>query len=408
MPPAPRAARGFFPLDETLALGASRFSPRLVEGIARLGTEMPFGRAVETLAFFTGVEMGVETARGLVEGAGAALVELEAAEIEELERTGATPPLGAPMQQVSVDGAMVPLLRGEWAEVKTLAVGAIRQERMGEGEWKVHTGELSYFSRLTDAFTFGQLTSGELHRRGTDRASVVCAVNDGAEWIANFIAWHCPKAVRILDFPHAAEHLAAAAHAVFGAGSADAAEWLGVQFHDLRHKDPDQVLKALRALPVARVGVPTEVTEVRDRVLAYLEKRRAQIAYADFTALGYPIGSGCVESANKLVVEARLKRSGMHWERTKVNPMVALRAVACSGRWAERWPQVWKQLRARDAARRAACHERRRPPPPAEAKPTITATITSRLTQIQLAPKRLVVNGRPTKDHPWRRAPLKG
>jgi len=244
MPPAPRAARGFFPLDETLALGASRFSPRLVEGIARLGTEMPFGRAVETLAFFTGVEMGVETARGLVEGAGAALVELEAAEIEELERTGATPPLGAPMQQVSVDGAMVPLLRGEWAEVKTLAVGAIRQERMGEGEWKVHTGELSYFSRLTDAFTFGQLTSGELHRRGTDRASVVCAVNDGAEWIANFIAWHCPKAVRILDFPHAAEHLAAAAHAVFGAGSADAAEWLGVQFHDLRHKDPDQVLKA--------------------------------------------------------------------------------------------------------------------------------------------------------------------
>jgi hypothetical protein len=46
---------------------------------------------------------------------------------------------------------------GEWAEVKTLAVGAVRQEWMGD-EWKVHTGELSYFPRLADAFTFGRLS----------------------------------------------------------------------------------------------------------------------------------------------------------------------------------------------------------------------------------------------------------
>jgi hypothetical protein len=46
--------------------------------------------------------------------------------------------------------------------------------------------------------------------------------------------------------------------------------------------------------------------------LAYLEKRREHIDYARFQALGYPIGSGSVESANKLVVEARLKGAGMY------------------------------------------------------------------------------------------------
>lgn len=35
-------------------------------------------------------------------------------------------------------------------------------------------------------------------------------------------------------------------------------------------------------------------------------------------ALGYPVGSGCVESANKLVGETRLKGAGMHWARATV------------------------------------------------------------------------------------------
>lgn len=402
MPPAPRAARGFFPLDEQLALGPSRFSPRLVEGMARLGTEMPFGRAVETLAFFTGVEMGVETARGLVEGVGAALVELEEAEVQELERTGGQPPLGAPIQQVSVDGAMVPLVGGEWAEVKTLAVGQVRT--VGEGQF--HTSELSYFSRLTDAQSFGRLASLELHRRGTERAAVVCAVNDGAEWIAKFVSWHCPKAIQILDFPHAAEHVAEAARATYGEGTQRTADWLGAQLHELRHGDPAQVLAALRALPVEQAAVPSTAGDTRDRVLAYLEKRRTQIAYAQFTALGYPIGSGCVESANKLVVEARLKRSGMHWERAQVNPMVALRAVACSGRWTERWPAIWKRLRAKDAARRAACRTRRHPSPPPQTQPSAPLRVARRQPALRLKPQGLMADGRPTKDHPWKRALL--
>ena len=47
----------------------------------------------------------------------------------------------------------------------------------------------------------------------------------------------------------------------------------------------------------------------------------------------------------------------MRWARAHVTPLVALRTVACSDRWAEAWPQITAHLRAqvgeRQQARRA-------------------------------------------------------
>jgi hypothetical protein len=40
-------------------------------------------------------------------------------------------------------------------------------------------------------------------------------------------------------------------------------------------------------------------------------------------------------AAYVVVVDVRLKGSGMHWARANVNPLVALRTVACANRWAE-------------------------------------------------------------------------
>ena len=44
-----------------------------------------------------------------------------------------------------------------------------------------------------------------------------------------------------------------------------------------------------------------------------------------------------MESANKLVVEARLKGAGRHWERAHVNRMLVLRNAVCNQRWQEVW-----------------------------------------------------------------------
>jgi hypothetical protein len=64
----------------------------------------------------------------------------------------------------------------------------------------------------------------------------------------------------------------------------------------------------------------------------------AEMQYPRFRAEGWPIGSGMVESAHKLVVEDRLKGEGMHWADVNVNPLLALRNAVCNDRWDECGP----------------------------------------------------------------------
>jgi hypothetical protein len=400
------AAGAFSPLDEELELGTERFDPWLTESIALLGTVMPFGRVPLVLERLARVPVKPETARRVTEAIGRAQVRRETVEAERVRATLPMPVQGPAVQQLSLDGAMVPLVGGEWAEVKTLALGEVTTTATTAGTTTTRTTALSYFSRLTDADTFRELARGVLYRRGTAAAGVVCAVQDGAEWQQRFVDHHRPDAVRILDFPHAVEHLATVGRAVFGSGTAAHRDWLGVQAHTLKHGDPAQVLAALRSLDVTR-AVDPQAAPLQAEALTYFEKRRAQLAYADFRARGYPIGSGAVESANKLVVEARLKGSGMHWHRATVSPMVSLRAVLCSDRWTTEWPTLWRA--------RLAASPRRRPratstpsttisSPPIIATPSVLAAAPTAVPP-QPRPTRssppLIVDGHPTKAHPW-------
>lgn len=399
-------ARGFFPLDEQLALGGEPWSPFVQASVVRLGTWLPFEQVPAGLAHFTQVAVDSDTARRLTEAAGAALVQVETAAVEQLE---AAPPPPGPAEpavlQLSVDGAMVPLVGGEWAEVKTLATATL-EPAAGEAAEPRATA-LSYFSRLADWATFQRLAWVETHRRGVLRASRVCGVQDGAEWQPKFVRWHRPDAVLILDFPHAVEHLSTAAHATFGAASAAAQAWLAQWAHELKQGDPTAVFAALAALPVAAAADPGQAAAAQAATLEYLRKREAQIQYAAFRAAGYPIGSGIVESANKLVVEARLKGAGMRWARPNVNPMVALRAVACSDRWLQVWPQIWQQLRHTRRLRQRQLRAARRPPVAAPSPAPAPCRARATRTAVARLPLGRMREGRPTAEHPWRKSGLR-
>ncbi len=349
-------APGFFPLDEELELLPGSLSPRLYENLARLGTWMPFPRAAQMLAAFTRVTVSDDVARDRAETAGAAQVALQTAEVERLERGTPPAPPGPDQQYLSADGAMVPLVGGGWAQVKSVVIGEVGAPVLDakRGEWVVHTHHLSYFSRLADADTFDRLALVETHRRGVENAGQVAAVVDGAEWLQGFADWHRRDALRILDFPHAGSYVAKIGQAIWGADTPELAGWLQTQLHELKHAGPQAVLVTLRDM--VSENPQAEALEL-PQALAYLEKRQAQMDYPAFQAQGWPIASGATESGNKLVVEARLKGAGMHWARDQVDPMLALRNVACNDRWDEAWPQIEAQLRqqARDrgAARRA-------------------------------------------------------
>ena len=318
---------------------------------------MPFGHAVRELAAFAHVHVHASTARRTTEAAGATMVALQTQEAAHILATHPAATVAPDRIVASVDGAMVPLVHGVWAEVRTLALGIPAVTTTADGTREIATTDLSYFSRLATSRAFADLATCELQRRGVFQARQVGAVVDGADWCQTFLDLHVPEAVRILDFPHAAEYVAALGETTSTTGerlrSAAAVETL---LHTLKHDGAAPALAELgtwmetAADPVA-VG----------KLFAYLEKRAPQMAYPTFHAAGWPLGSGIVESANKLVVEARLKGAGMHWDAAQVNPMLALRNLIANDRWEEGWrlvEQEQRQVIIRARAERSQEHRR--------------------------------------------------
>lgn len=380
-------------------LTSSSLTPWLIQSIVRLGATESFARATESLHYFTGVTVSEETVRRLTETIGAVQVTREIAAVEEIERTLPNPPQGSSIQLLSVDGAFVHLTGKQWAEVKTLVLAEIRGTPIGP-----RAVLLSYFSCLGDGETFARLATVETQRRGTTTAGTVVAVTDGARWCQSFIDLHRFDAVRVLDFPHAVEHLSTVAQAVFGPGTAEASEWLGVHRHALRHGQEELVLAAVAGL-ARQSKLPATAVETVKGALTYLATRREHIRYAHFSDAGWPIGSGCVESANKLVVEARLKGAGMHWARANVNPMLALRTLLANHRWTQTWPALWRAVCAAARCRPAAATPATPPPvDPSERAALVPAHPPEFPASMIATPRaKTMITGHPTKEHPWKR-----
>jgi hypothetical protein len=351
---------------------------------------MPFGQVPAVVELIRGVPISRSSVRRLTEASGAALVTLQEAESAQLRATLPPSPPGPLRQQVSVDGAMVPIVGGEWREVKTMVIGDLDAGDAG------HARHLSYVSRVLEADRFAELATAELHRRGTFAADTVVGVADGAIWCQQFYVYHLPDAVRILDFPHAAEQLSRVAQACFGPGP-DAEEWSRTHRAQLLAGEADEVCTAVTELPVTRAPNPTEAYQVMRQVHRYLQDRLPQLAYADFLAAGYPIGSGAVESANKRVVEARLKGAGMHWTVGHANAVLALRGALCSQRWDACWAPIVQQRRQ--------THRRRPADAPAAPVPGIppgkTPSLRSRIAKVA-TPNPYFTDGKPNATHPYK------
>jgi hypothetical protein len=380
--------------------------PCMHENLVRLGAWMPFGAATKMLGDMLGVQISPPQVRRMTEAAGAAYVALQTQAVERIEREAPEPLMGAKKMILSVDGAMVPLRHGAWAEVKTLVIGEVQPAVQAKGEWVVHSRNLSYFSRLATAEQFQRLSLVEFHQRGVEKAGEVAAVMDGAEWQQGFVDYHCSRAVRILDFPHAGQRIGQVGEVLWGEGNPRTQEWTRERLHQLKHQGPEDILSELGELQTEH---PHQAVIAEN--LSYLEKRQGQMQYPAFQEQGWPIGSGIVESGNKLVVEARLKGAGMHWERKNVNPMLGLRNIVCSDRWSEEWPLIARQLRQQAQARQRQRREERRlaklPPQLPDSLPMESIEPLPVVTP-KVSTEKLPGEGpkKPAANHPWRHSPI--
>lgn len=318
---------------------------------------MPFERVAQEIHAIFGLQVSASTIRRQTLQAGGIAQEIQTEQAQAQGSSRFAVVVEPPTERLAMgsDGGMVPLRGGQWAEVKTLVIGeVVPGSPSASGHASVRTRSHSYFSRLTDAQGFADMASAEIARRGVTQAPSVCAIQDGAEWLQGFVDGHRADAVRILDFAHAAEYLGQVAEQGRLAGYHVPLGWLPVILHQLKHHGPARIMTHLDWWQKHR-PLPAVMDAIR-----YLGKRLAQMDYPQFQAQGWPIGSGMVESANKVVMQARLKGAGMHWKPTNVNPMLALRGDICNERWSESWhhQQRWRKD-YRHAQRRQRSQEKR-------------------------------------------------
>lgn len=342
-------ATGFFPLDTELDLPAVCLLPHAHQALVRLGALLPFAQATEQLYALLDIRISTSTVRQHTQHVGKGSLSVQNEQAKPLADCPEETP--AERMVMSADGAFVPLVGGQWGEVKLLAIGQVEvQEGVSQQSLSsTSTTQVSYFARLTDVSTFSEQASAEIRRRGLDRAKEVCAVQDGAEWLVGLTHSHRHDAVRILDFAHAAQRIAAIKDLFVATGRMLEETWLESRLHRLKHEGPDLVVKEVEQM-YQDAGKP----EAMGEHVRYLGKRIATMQYPTFQKAGWPIGSGMVESGNKLVMQARLKGAGMHWKPEQVNPMLALRMNLCNDRWKEAWSD---SLRWNEQAR---CARRKR------------------------------------------------
>lgn len=74
-------------------------------------------------------------------------------------------------------------------------------------------------------------------------------------------------------------------------------------------------------------------TELIDRYIAYLEKHKNRMQYADYKADNLMCGSGIIESGVRRIINLRFKNTSAFWDKSTVEKLYFLRAAVLSKRW---------------------------------------------------------------------------
>jgi hypothetical protein len=152
-------------------------------------------------------------------------------------------------------------------------------------------------------------------------------IADGAKWIWNWIEDHYPQSVQILDFYHGYEKIC---------------EWIVKAFTDRQEQEQwceyartllldDQIEELIEQ--ISQVDCQKQVCKLQKTLLVYLCNNQNRMKYATFLRQGYLIGSGAIESAQRTVVQHRLKRSGQRWTPEGAQQILNLRTAYLANQW---------------------------------------------------------------------------
>lgn len=200
--------------------------------------------------------------------------------------------------------------------------------------WTNHKGERQHQILRKEYISYvGSVAEFKKHllacalRNGYGRFKQAIVLSDGATWIRNMVEEVFPDAQQILDYFHLCENVHTFSKALFNMDEAKYLPWAKNICTKLRASQYELVLQELEPLK------DKKLPGCAVNLYGYISNNIRNIDYAAYEKKGYFIGSGAIESGNKLILQDRLKRAGMRWNTTTAQAMLTLKTKAESNIW---------------------------------------------------------------------------
>jgi hypothetical protein len=358
------------PLDRLLGLdGQHNVMPSLQDTVAWLSASMSYPEAVKVLDKLCPSKFSLK----IVETITATIAtQVQEAQQEEIKAVQDDPSKAARrngdlipgVAVVETDGGFI-LVRDHTEkskEFKEAVLGTLEQiapppsdALPGEVDKTIKLVNKSYVGHFAGPHTLYEHVGVEFFRRGFHCFKTLHCLGDGGCWVIPWmkdLVQEGQELSLVLDWWHADERVSAAAVALYGSGTDEAAQWRATLRSALWESKLEDFFAELKR-PITELEArqdktvcaqldhrnphrgPQTILKKLQEHYDYFDSRRDLLRYKECRERGLPIGSGAIEGGVRFIGKDRLDRTGMRWNIAGAENILQLRNVKYSDRWDE-------------------------------------------------------------------------
>lgn len=242
-----------------------------------------------------------------------------------------------------------------WREPKLLVIHIVNENGKVDHEFRP-----IYDGTLENADAIFEVLAGYLKALGVNQARQLIFVADGAKWIwkrtskvAERLGVPAERVIDVVDWYHAVEVLWEIVKLPKSWTTKQRRSWVQKAKNLLFEGNISKLTEKIKPLTQKRQTKDTEdQTQKENDHIDYFVRNVNRMQYKSFKSNNVPLGSGCVESAVRRVINMRMKNNGTFWKEVNAEGMLLVRSALKAGRFddllrwslktaASWWPPSW-------------------------------------------------------------------
>ena len=235
----------------------------------------------------------------------------------------------------SLDGTCMLLREDGWRQAMVGSISLYNRE----GE-RIHSTYLAQSPEYGKETFYRELSKEIKATKKTYKGKTCIGVADGASDNWKFLDEYVD--IQVLDFFHASEYLAKVSGAAFK-HKLEGKQWLEEACHTLKHEvsGAEKLLKEMKSLIKKKIS--SDKKETIEKSITYFTNHLGQMNYSEYVSQKFPIGSGVIEAACKVIIKQRMCSSGMRWTDNGAKNILVLRCFnETDGKWGQFWNKITK------------------------------------------------------------------